>query len=797
VTYALHINQRMAFSVPGLQRVSVQVNVQDAGSSYPSSQFEWTVATPTGDMAIEVERDTTDGLSRSGEVVLIAPSAWPAVPVNGIESLWLTLRLRHGPEALAPAPRWRPPHLAALSIRAVAATGPQAVAAACHETMPLDISKDFFPFGERPRFGAVFQVLCPVFGEPGARVEVLVRLTNPEGATAAPIPPVSREGHPTVVWEIATTSGFQAIAANDGTQSLTQDGSLVFSVPNDVTAITIAGKTGPWLRARLASGQYGSTPATDGTASPMIRAPAVKSLAVRSTLERGPLLPEHLVSQGALMSVQIDPSMPSPVDAFPSSDVGGPVLYVGLDALGGALGALDVLAKGYVISWHVRPTPPTPPIIFGEPAPSTATPRWQMRTAGGWRDTTMHDGSVGLTQSGIVTLTLQDDPGEWLGSTLDPAARNLAWLRVIWPAVQVSRAIPQLPIGLTINCVLAQHSQHLTNEIVGSSNGRKDQVFKALRTPIIGEVQLQVREVDDDWVTWNEVDTLSASLSDSRHFTVDRSTGELRFGDGRFGRIPPPGANNIRLHQYTTGGGSLGNQPAKAIAQMRSAVPAVESVTNLEPATGGMDAEDAARVRAHASARLRHRDRAVCADDFADLALRASPDVARAICVAERDLGVAAPAMSESATQPGVVSTIIIPRIADPCPQPSFHLLETVKNYLDARRSPAGRLVVVGPTYTRVSVKLQVVPAAEWSPDGVASECKRQIAEFLHPVTGGSEGCGWALGQRPHRSDLYGLLDAIEGVDFVRGLSLSIDVPTGMPIIAAAGTIDVEPMSGP
>ena len=315
--------------------------------------------------------------------------------------------------------------------------------------------------------------------------------------------------------------------------------------------------------------------------------------------------------------------------------------------------------------------------------------------------------------------------------------------------------MPQLPTGLTINSVAARHSQHLTNEIVGSSNGRAHQVFKALRTPIIGDVLLQVRETDDDWVTWSEVDTLAATHAESRDFTLDRSTGEIRFGDGRFGRIPPPGANNIRLHQYTTGGGRSGNQPTKAIAQMRSAVPAVELVTNLEPATGGLDAEDAAQVRAHASAWLRHRDRAVCADDFADLALKASPEVARAFCVAGRDLGIAPPEEArELETQPGVVSTIVIPRSTDPCPQPSLDLLSRVKEYLDARRSPAGRLVMVGPTYTSVSVRLQVIPTAGWSPDAVASECKRRIAGFLHPLTGGSDGCGWALGQRPHRSDL-------------------------------------------
>src|SRR5262249_2218855 len=99
--------------------------------------------------------------------------------------------------------------------------------------------------------------------------------------------------------------------------------------------------------------------------------------------------------------------------------------------------------------------------------------------------------------------------------------------------------------------------------------------------------------------------------------------------------------------------------------------------------------------------------------------------------------------------------------------------------------------------YSRVSVEVQVVPMVGWTPDELASECERRIAEFLHPLTGGPEGSGWTVGRQPHRSDIYGLLDGIDGVDFVRGLRVSGDVPTGVPVIVAAGTIDVEPVREP
>jgi hypothetical protein len=791
VTYALHISQSRGFGVPGLQRIRMQINLLDPGVGNSLSQLEWIAPTPQGDLPVQVEQDTTGGLARSGDVVLVPPPNWPAASIEGIESRWLSMRLHRPSDVGTPAPPWRPPRLGGLSIRAVAATGPQAVAAACHDGVPLDISKDFFPFGERPRFGSVLQMLCPAFGEQGARIEMVVRLTNPEGATTTPIPPVSSAGRPTVVWEIATASGFRPIAANDGTHSLTRNGVLVFTVPNDVAAVVIAGKSGSWLRARLASGHYGNVTATDGTAMPVVPAPAIQSLAVRSTLERGPLLPEHLVSQGALTSVRTDPRMPSPIDAFPSPDVDGPVLYIGFDTTA----TPGELAKGRLLSWHVLPTPLAPPLSLGERLPSPLGQRWQIRSSGGWRDVTVHDDTAGLTRSGILKLMLQDEPDQWPGTMLDPLPRKLAWLRIVWPADRPSCTLPRLPNRLAINSVEAQHSQLLSNEIVGSSSGRPAQVFKALRTPIIGKVILQIREVDD-WVTWNEVETLATSHANSRDFTLNRSTGELHFGDGRFGRIPPSGANNVRLRRYTTGGGRNGNKPANATVQLRTAVPAVASVVSLEPAAGGLDAEDAASVRQHASAWLRHRDRAICEDDFADLALRASPEVARAFCVAGRDLAVAVPVETrELETQPGVITIIVVPQSTQPAPQPSLDLLATVKAHLDARRSPTGRLVVVGPTYTRVSVRLQIIPVPGSSPDGVARECRQRIGEFLHPLTGGSDGGGWTLGRQPHRSDFYGLLDTVDGVDFIRALSISIDVPPCMPIMVAAGTIDVEAVS--
>lgn len=777
-TYALHIGQRAAFGAPGLRQVTVHVTIQPANAQTASSQLDWVVTSAKGDLPLAVEEDTTDGFAHSGQVVLVPPASWPTGSVDGIESLWLTVRLRHPPAAVPAASRWHTTRLSALGISVSAVTAPQPVAAACHDAVPLDVTRDMFPFGERPRFGSVFQVLSPAFGEAGAKIEMLVRLTTLETATTQAAPPARDAGPPVVVWEISTTAGFQSLSVADGTRSLTQDGSLAFAVPADVGTMTIAGRSGPWLRARLASGHYGSAGATGGNSAAMVCAPVIRSLAVQSTLERGPLAAEQLVSQGPLLSAQLNPRIPLPVDAFQSPDVEGPALYVGLAAAAGAL-------ERQAMSWHVRPPVPALPLALDMPAARSAAPRWQMRYADGWRDIAVRDDSAGLTRSGIAKLMVHEEAARWQG---------LAWLRIVWP-VESRPRMPTIPNAIAINSVAAQQTERLRNEVVGSSNGRPRQVFKALRTPIVGDVLLQVREAGDDWVIWQEVADLGDSHAASRDFAVDRSTGELSFGDGRLGRIPPPGANNVRLHEYATGGGSRGNQPLGVVAQMRSALPAVASVVSVEPATGGLDAEDDACARARASAWLRHRDRAICADDFVDLALRASPAVARAFCVAGRDLGIAAPAGAREPTlQAGVVSVIVIPHGTDPCPQPGLDLLATVQAYLDACRPTVGRLVILGPTYARVAVAMKVAARARWSPSEVAAECKRQIARFLHPLTGGLEGRGWALGQLPHRSDLYGLVSQIDGFDTASGMDLAIDGPTmGRFFVTSAGTIDIAP----
>jgi predicted phage baseplate assembly protein len=391
---------------------------------------------------------------------------------------------------------------------------------------------------------------------------------------------------------------------------------------------------------------------------------------------------------------------------------------------------------------------------------------------------------------------------EWLAPA-DSAAhaefgKSAYWLRVGWESGDYPLA-PRLSRVL-FNTTLALQAVTVQNEILGSSDGSEDQRFRSIRTPLLAGERLEVRErelpaaaeqmlikqaVGDDAITiteggggrpgeisvrWERVADFYGSGPRDRHYVLDALSGEIRFGNGRNGLIPPVGTGNIRLAYYRTGGGLLGNRAANSIIQLKTTVPYVDRVTNHEPAVGGAEAEDLDSLLQRAPRALRHRHRAVSLEDYEDLALLASPEVARARCVPLHDL---ANDPDASQFRPGTVSLIVVPRTSDVKPVPSLTLLHLVKIYLDQRYVPTADLVIVGPEYVRVDVAVEVALLSREGASAVESDVAQTLARFLHPLTGALDRNGWDFGRKPHASDLYALLEAVPGVDHLRSLQVT------------------------
>ena len=419
---------------------------------------------------------------------------------------------------------------------------------------------------------------------------------------------------------------------------------------------------------------------------------------------------------------------------------------------------------------------------------------WEYWNGNGWGKLLVDDETDGLAHSGLVEFL---PPASFAPST--EFGMRQYWLRVRWTSGEY-KVLPRLRAAL-LNTTTAAQTLTLRNEVLGSSNGSEDQTFRTARVPVLRNQQLHVREPDlppagerqaleavegedaistivdaagrprEIWVRWHQVPDFYGSGPRDRHYVLDHLTGEIRFGDGQSGLIPPVGSGNIRLTRYQTGGGARGNRAAATISQLKTTVPYVDRVVNFAAASQGADAETLDSLIARAPRTIRHRNRAVTIEDYQDLALLASPEVARARCVPLFDLAV-----DPDATQhrPGTVSLIIVPRSTAAKPLASLELLNCVQNYLDARRVATCDLVVVGPDYVRVDVQVQIAPKSLEVAGQVEVLVTEALRTFLHPLTGGSDGTGWDFGRQPHESDVYALLEAIAGVDHVHGLRLTI-----------------------
>jgi predicted phage baseplate assembly protein len=349
--------------------------------------------------------------------------------------------------------------------------------------------------------------------------------------------------------------------------------------------------------------------------------------------------------------------------------------------------------------------------------------------------------------------------------------------------------IPQLSL-IAPNTVSSRQGVTLRDEVLGGSDGMPNQgPFQLAQTPVLLlQLPLTVRRDDGLLVTidslrlevdegsgfevWQRVDDFGASGPDDPHYILDRTAGQVRFGDGRNGAIPIansalPGSN-IVARSYIAGGGAAGNVGAGTITVLQSAVPGLASVTNTFAASGGADEESVASAKLRAPEELKSKGRAVTAEDFELIACDAPAAVARAAAI---------PLMHPAfpgVEVPGAVTVIVVPNAPGNAPQPSPATLAAVCAALDAHRLITTEVFATAPIYRQVTVSVDVVASPDYDVAAVHDGVAAAIVTWLHPLTGGADGTGWPFGGTIYASDLFRIVLAVAGVSRIRDNQLTI-----------------------
>jgi predicted phage baseplate assembly protein len=860
--HALYVSHEGFLSHPALKELRVAFQLKQAIANPAPRQVVWELwdgarwaeippkpsdpnATPGTTGFVD---DNTAALTKPGDVVLTHLPVVQPTPVGDHDGRWLRCRLATAiPPASFQETTTQPaqlPTVSGLSLSALlerpldsTECGPRlSVEAAFLNYTPVDASKSFLAFGEKPRVGdALYLAQAEAFSSEGAAVTLDIALTRPKTDPVTdndfPLPVV---GHAWEFWDggawaalFTSDSKGTVVPANqsfaDSTLAFTQSGRVTFTFPSRPARTAVNGVENFWVRVRIISGDYGkdayyklkpkpaTTTTTSTTTAPdeyalvpaSFAPPTVNALAVGYTVRKVEP-PDSLVAYNDF-NYEF-PDAGKPFDPFKTADDTPVSFYFGF--------TLPTARRAFpnrVVSLYIGVADP-----YGR-SPDVASPAssprliWQYWNGAAWSKLTVFDGTSDLAREGMLEFLAPPDFAPHAEFGL-----QCYWVRVAWASGQY-QFNPRLRT-LLLNTVMAAQTLTVRDENLGSSDASANQKFVTTAAPVLAGQRLEVREQDrpsseerarieseegpdaitetldeaerpiEIWIRWHEVPDFYGSGARDRHYVLNHMTGEVSFGDGLNGMIPPRGAGNLRLRFYQTGGGSAGNRAAGAITDLKTTVPYVDSVVNTESAEGGADAESRDSLIRRGPRTIRHRDRAVTQQDYEDLSMMASSAVARVKCFPLQDLAVG---IDLNQAQRGVISLVVVPNSTDAKPYPDLELLDTVRSYLERRRATESRLVIVGPKYVRVTVSAEVVPESAAAVGNLEANIVGALEAFLHPLTGGAEGAGWNFGRKPHASDVYAVIESVEGVGYVRALKLSAAMEVG----GAEQPVDFEDLS--
>ena len=247
-------------------------------------------------------------------------------------------------------------------------------------------------------------------------------------------------------------------------------------------------------------------------------------------------------------------------DATAANDTAGQ----GFQPFGAAAGPDSALYLGFddalpraeldLTAWLFAPPAADRPRDCTVATPTSAAPvslLWEYWDGTGWsssRLALLEDETQAFTRAGHLRFRLPP-AGSVAPSTQGIVGTPLQWIRARIDGPGYNRA-PEL-LALRSNTVPVEQAETVLDEVLGGSNGSPNQRFLLENAPVLsGSLRLEIDEgeltpgVRTSITTWSERDDLFGSSADDRHYVLNRTSGEIHFGDGDRGRIPNGNINN-------------------------------------------------------------------------------------------------------------------------------------------------------------------------------------------------------------------------------------------------------------
>jgi hypothetical protein len=669
----------------------------------------------------------------------------------------------------------------------------------------------WYPFGKKPAtFNTFYIAADEAFSKKRQQIRIEVVLTGKDGGNAGSM---VNTDELTLSWEYWNGKGWTLLQGlQDGTDRFRNAGNndITFTCPNDMSKVSVCGQEKRWIRIRIVHGDYGRERMdqdnngnfiqTDDTNPPVITRLTIAYDPKKQT-PANVLVLNNLDYRNYSQHVKQGKHFGC-VESLPETNG---TLYLGFN---------QKLEKGPISLYFS---------LDEQLGRAGKIPRIEWEYYSGinqWSKPQVIDETTGFTRSGQLQFVFTGDFEINRKFGIDAY-----WLRAVdAEGYYKEEACNERPLtikGIYLNTTPTVQCETIKNETLGSSDGtaglcyflKKTQVIagseyirineiKALSKEEMAELRedstVQTEEETDRngnltafWVKWNPIDSLTASSGQQRYYEIDHVSGEIYFGDGTYGKIPPQGTDNVKA-DYRSGGGEKGNLAAAEIAELKTSLPYLEKAYNRMAAAGGSNTEAVERILERGPHQLKHRNRAITAEDFEMLTFQASDGIARVKCQPNLN--------NRRRFEPGWVTVIVVPRSTDEKPRMTLQLKRRIEEYLHQRAVNVpvteDRILVTDPVYVEVSVTtvLAAIDMGEVPP--IESKSMELLKEYLNPLTGGDRRTGWPFGKIPCFSDFYALLEKVSGVDYVEELSITLTITltvTGEENVTEATTVILNP----
>ena len=218
--------------------------------------------------------------------------------------------------------------------------------------------------------------------------------------------------------------------------------------------------------------------------------------------------------------------------------------------------------------------------------------------------------------------------------------------------------------------------------------------------------------------------------------------------------------------------------PAGTIKGALSPIVGVKKVTNIASVRGrGPEADSAYLSRA--SARVRHRGRAIVPWDYEQQVTLAFPEVAAVRCL---------PHTTTSGDRaPGTVGLVVVPdRPLDPQPRPSVSLTERILDTFAPLKPIGAEVAVLCPLYAPVTVVATITLRPGVAALTGLEAIRAALEDLLHPTTSWPPQWGRSL----YASSLIAFLEQLPDVDVVKGFDLHDETGSSVEVV------EVDPCRG-